>query len=223
MCNFSYFFSVIFDTFVLSLPPFLLTRAIFGIGEACYVNVAPAIIHDLFYEDSTRTNMLILFNLAVPVGSGLGYVLGSWAAQQFGHWQWALRCTLPLGSLVLVLYILLAPDVPHVYSERLEAKRLVSPVSDNNIPLLRNNEEKSDSELDVLQQSSLMEAMKGFARIKSYVYSTIGFTVVCFVLGAGTTWLPILFYRAKRLQGLCIVFNLGFIFRISMWQKLVNF
>ena len=56
---------------------FLAFRALVGIGEASYSVVAPAIISDLFSKDS-RSSVLALFYFAIPVGTGLGYIVGMW-------------------------------------------------------------------------------------------------------------------------------------------------
>ena len=55
--------------------PFLFFRALVGIGEASYSTIAPAIISDLFTKDA-RSRVLALFYFAIPVGTGLGYILG---------------------------------------------------------------------------------------------------------------------------------------------------
>ena len=54
---------------------FLLFRGLVGVGEASYTTVAPTIIADLF-SNQLRTNMLTIFYFAIPVGSGLGYIVG---------------------------------------------------------------------------------------------------------------------------------------------------
>ena len=54
---------------------FLFFRALVGIGEASYSTIAPAIISDLFVKDA-RSRILALFYFAIPVGTGLGYILG---------------------------------------------------------------------------------------------------------------------------------------------------
>ncbi|KAK1877262.1 Protein spinster like 1 [Dissostichus eleginoides] len=54
----------------------LLTRGLVGVGEASYSTIAPTIIADL-YVKGKRTNMLSIFYFAIPVGSGLGYIVGS--------------------------------------------------------------------------------------------------------------------------------------------------
>uniref|UniRef100_A0A915K5X5 Major facilitator superfamily (MFS) profile domain-containing protein n=1 Tax=Romanomermis culicivorax TaxID=13658 RepID=A0A915K5X5_ROMCU len=69
---------------------FVLTRAVVGIGEASYSTVSPTIIADLFAKDQ-RSLMLMLFYFAIPVGSGLGYVLGGAVASFTNSWQWGVR------------------------------------------------------------------------------------------------------------------------------------
>lgn len=81
-----------------------------GIGEASYSCVAPTIIGDLFTNEM-RTKMLAVFYLAVPVGSGMGYIVGSNVAQAFNDWRWALRVTPPLGfiSVLLLIFVVQEP------------------------------------------------------------------------------------------------------------------
>ena len=54
---------------------FVFLRGLVGVGEASYSTVAPTIIADLF-SHQLRTNMLTVFYFAIPVGSGLGYIVG---------------------------------------------------------------------------------------------------------------------------------------------------
>lgn len=81
---------------------FLIIRCLVGVGEASYSCIAPTLIGDL-YTDSMRTTMLAIFYLAVPVGSGLGYIVGSNIAQATNDWRWALRFTPPIGLVCVVL------------------------------------------------------------------------------------------------------------------------
>uniref|UniRef100_A0A673M6K0 Protein spinster homolog 1 n=1 Tax=Sinocyclocheilus rhinocerous TaxID=307959 RepID=A0A673M6K0_9TELE len=71
----------------------LLTRGLVGVGEASYSTIAPTIIADLFVKE-TRTNMLSIFYFAIPVGSGMGYIVGSKVNDVAGDWHWALRVRL---------------------------------------------------------------------------------------------------------------------------------
>ena len=75
----------------------LSSRALVGIGEASYATIAPTIIADLFPPEK-RLRMLSVFYIAMPLGSALGYILGSRVSllvhsinHQPGSWQWALR------------------------------------------------------------------------------------------------------------------------------------
>ena len=174
----------------------LITRIFFGVGEACYVCVAPAIIHDLFIEDTKRTNYLILFNMMVPVGSGLGYVVGGWAANYFENWKMALRLTLPIGIITLILFIVLTKPVPHAYSEIMHSAK-----QQNEHNLTRDSVTKK-SQGFVMKEKTFKQTMRDFAKNKTFVFTTVGFTAICFVLGSGTTWLPILFTRAKQIHGI---------------------
>ncbi len=55
---------------------FMFFRALVGVGEASYSTIAPAIISDLFSKD-TRSQVLALFYFAIPVGTGMGYIVGA--------------------------------------------------------------------------------------------------------------------------------------------------
>ena len=81
-----------------------------GVGEASYSCIAPTLIGDLF-TDSKRTKMLGIFYLAVPVGSGLGYICGSSIILLFdGDWRWALRFTPPIGFVCVILLTLFVKE-----------------------------------------------------------------------------------------------------------------
>ena len=83
---------------------FLSCRAMIGIGEASYSTIAPTLISDMFVGD-LRSKMLALFYFAIPVGSGLGYIVGSETAKAMGSWHWGLRVTPGLGVAAVLLII----------------------------------------------------------------------------------------------------------------------
>lgn len=89
---------------------FLTFRALVGIGEASYSTIAPTIISDMFV-DELRSKMLAMFYFAIPVGSGLGYIVGSETAKAFGSWRFALRVTPILGVIaVLLIFVTREPE-----------------------------------------------------------------------------------------------------------------
>lgn len=88
-----------------SLPTLLAARAAVGVGEASYAPLCSAMISDRF-PTARRGSSLAVFNLAVPVGSALGYVLGALVAARFG-WRAAFYIVgapgLAMAGLLLLL------------------------------------------------------------------------------------------------------------------------
>ncbi len=169
---------------------FFLMRALVGVGEASYSTIAPTIIADLFSRDM-RTRMLTLFYFAIPVGSGLGYIVGSSVAEAMSDWRWALRVTPPLGTVcvVLVFIFLREPQRGH-----------------------------SDGAVETLEKTKLIDDLKYFATVRSLIWSTVGFTCVCFAIGALSWWAPTYVkyaYQAKGLQMTDDRFQLKHTFIIS--------
>ncbi|CAB1316850.1 unnamed protein product [Coregonus sp. 'balchen'] len=93
-----------------------LSVALVGTGEASYSTIAPTIIGDLF-SGAKRTMMIAAFYIFIPVGSGLGFIIGSSVANATGDWRWALRLNPILGSLGLLLLAVLCPNPPRGASD----------------------------------------------------------------------------------------------------------
>ncbi|XP_021921936.1 protein spinster isoform X2 [Zootermopsis nevadensis] len=149
---------------------FLTLRALVGIGEASYSTIAPTIISDLFVKDM-RSKMLALFYFAIPVGSGLGYIVGSEMAHVTGSWQWGLRVTPIIGVIAVLLVIFVMHD----------------PVRGN-------------SEGSHLRPTTWGNDLSELCKNKSFMLSTAGFTCVSFVAGALAWWGPTFVYQGLRLQ-----------------------
>ncbi len=92
-----------------SYPQLLAGRALVGIGEAAYVAIAPALLADCFRAES-RGRVYAVLNMAIPVGSALGYILGGLVSQHFG-WRAAFFVAGAPG-LVLAAAVLWLPDPP---------------------------------------------------------------------------------------------------------------
>jgi MFS family permease len=84
-------------------------RALVGIGEAAYVAIAPALLSDCFPR-SQRGRVLAVFNMAIPVGAALGYIVGGVMSHHFG-WRQAFFVAGAPGVL-LALLVLRLPDPP---------------------------------------------------------------------------------------------------------------
>ncbi|XP_072273398.1 protein spinster homolog 1 [Pyxicephalus adspersus] len=152
-------------------PLFLLTRCLVGVGEASYSTIAPTIIADLFVSDK-RSRMLSIFYFAIPVGCGLGYIVGSQVTSMAsGDWHWALRVTPGLGVLAVLLLIFFVKEPPRGAVER-----------------------KSES---ALTHTSWGSDVKELLKNRSFMLSTFGFTTVAFVTGALALWAPTYLVRAR--------------------------
>ena len=60
-----------------------LRHAALGIGEASFGIFAPAMLAD-FYPEDQRNRVLTIFNIAIPVGAALGYLIGGTVGSHFG-------------------------------------------------------------------------------------------------------------------------------------------
>ncbi|XP_068581917.1 protein spinster homolog 1 [Cebidichthys violaceus] len=152
----------------------LLTRGLVGVGEASYSTIAPTIIADL-YVKGKRTNMLSIFYFAIPVGSGLGYIVGSQVSSAAQDWHWALRVTPGLGlvAVVLLLFVVKEPKRGAI-------------------------EERPEHHM---QQTSWLTDLQALSKNYSFVLSTFGFTAVAFVTGSLALWAPTFLYRAAVFTG----------------------
>ena len=175
-------FGIIFwslTTFSGSLIPaeypilFFIMRALVGTGEASYSTIAPTLIADLFAPEM-RSKMLAFFYFAIPVGSGLGYIVGSSVASLMGSWHWALRVTPILGLICVLLLILLVR----------EPKR-----------------GESEGALQIRETTVLKEDLKYILSVKSFIWTTIGFTSVTFSVGALSWWAPTYMKYAYEVSG----------------------
>ncbi|XP_051036045.1 protein spinster homolog 3 isoform X2 [Phodopus roborovskii] len=156
---------------------FFLSRGVVGTGAASYSTIAPTVLGDLFVKDQ-RTCVLAVFYIFIPVGSGLGYVLGSVVAELTGSWRWALRIMPCLDALALVLLILLVPDIPRGAAEKQEEVAVGAP------------------------RSSWCEDVRYLGRNWSFVFSTLGVTAIAFVTGALGFWAPKFLFEARVVHGL---------------------
>lgn len=163
----------------------ILTRALVGTGEASYCTIAPTIIADLF-TGTKRTVMISFFYIFIPVGSGLGYILGATIANaRIGNaepdWRWALRLNPILGALGLVLLVFLIPNPPRGAAEG-----------------------HGDT---VLENTSYLEDVKYLLKNRSFFWSSFGVTAMAFVTGALAFWTPTFLSRAQVAQGLRLPCN----------------
>jgi len=152
--------STFLGSFMQNFWLFLFFRALVGIGEASYSTVAPAIISDLFAKNQ-RSSVLALFYFAIPVGTGLGYIVGSEVAGATDDWRWGLRVTPFMGGLAVVMIVFLMLDP-----------------------------ERGAADGSRMKPTSVVSDVKSLCRNKSYMFSTVAFTCVTYCAGALMWWGP---------------------------------
>lgn len=138
---------------------FFISRMLVGVGEASYSTIAPTIIADLFQPERRKLGLSI-FYFAIPIGSGLGFLMGS-LALGLGDWRWVFRIT-PVIGLVATAFLLF----------------LREPVRG----------EADGAATDERDQSTVADNVRYLWNIRSYVWATIGFTCCMFTQGALAWW-----------------------------------
>ncbi|KAK4005358.1 hypothetical protein OUZ56_007071 [Daphnia magna] len=139
----------------------LTSRILVGIGESMFSTVSPTIISDVCKGD-VRSKFLILYYSAVPVGSGLGFIVGAEMASHLGSWQWGLRVT-PVVGVIALLLIFFVVEEP--LRGEAEGSRLSS-------------------------TSGFWDDLKYLGKNKTYMFATAGKTLTSFVAGAMAWWGP---------------------------------
>lgn len=136
---------------------FLISRSLVGIGEASYSTIAPTLIGDLF-PPTQRKVALSIFYFAIPIGTGLGFIMGK-IALAYDDWSLIFKMTPAIGALALCLLLFFKEP-------------------------RRGEQDGGSSELDEKDTSPLKERIQYLWNIKSYVWGTIGFTCCIFTMGA---------------------------------------
>jgi len=96
----------------------LVRHTVVAIGESSYATIAPALLADLFPEER-RGRMLALFYLAIPVGTGIGYIVGGYLGHHYG-WRTPFYVAALPGFLFALIFLLL-PEPERGLSDHLSA------------------------------------------------------------------------------------------------------
>lgn len=146
-------------------------RALVGIGEAAYVAIAPALLAD-FFRAGSRGRVFAVLNMAIPVGSALGYIVGGQVSEHFG-WR-AVFYIAGAPGLLLAAALLWLPDPPRG-------------VQDGVVP-----------ESASAGQSSLAVYMS-LLRRAPYRLLVFGYAAYTFALGGLASWMPSFLERAHAI------------------------
>ena len=109
-----------------------LRHAALGIGEASFGIFAPSLLSD-FYPPDQRNRVLTIFNIAIPVGAALGYLIGGSVGEHYG-WRTSFIVSAIPALLIAILIAVFMKEPPRGES-RNDRARLKS---DTVLSLLRN-------------------------------------------------------------------------------------
>ncbi|XP_059236010.1 protein spinster homolog 3 isoform X2 [Mustela nigripes] len=187
---------------------FFLSRGVVGIGSASFSTIAPTVLGDLFVRDQ-RTLVLAIFYIFIPVGSGLGYVLGSAVLQLTGNWRWAFRThpgellrsrkrrpwgTQGAAGVRMSGLVGVRPSMFQAWAGRQTGvNRTPKP------PDLLECGARTGPALFDTEPCGRWRALGGSW---SFVWSTLGVTAITFVTGALGFWAPKFLFEARVVHGL---------------------
>ena len=165
-----------------SFSMLLFFRILVGVGEAAWGPIAPTVIADM-YTVEKRGTVLAWFNVALPVGSALGYVIGGQVAKlmngygpQIGldareGWRWAFLIVMPPG-LLLGAWALFRKDPPRGAAEKVPSTH----------------------------RFRFQDALLLF-KIPSYLWNLAGMTLMTFAVGGMSFWMPTYIHEFRMRGG----------------------
>ena len=109
-----------FTASVHSYSSLNLRHAALGIGEASFGIFAPALLSD-FYGPEQRNRVLTIFNVAIPVGAALGYLVGGTVGERFG-WRASFIVSAVPGIIIALLIAFLMKEPERGASQHEKAR-----------------------------------------------------------------------------------------------------
>ena len=145
-------------------------RAVVGIGEAAYGTIAPSLLADYFVR-RTRGRAFAVFNMAIPVGAALGYIVGGIVLVHYG-WREAFYVA-GIPGIVLAAWIWHLPDPP------------------------RGARDSDDVSVAAAGGGMALGAQPGswavYARLlrqRPYLLTVLGYAAYTFAVGGLAVWMP---------------------------------
>jgi MFS transporter, Spinster family, sphingosine-1-phosphate transporter len=156
-----------------------LRHAALGIGEASFGIFAPSLLAD-FYEPDQRNRVLTIFNIAIPVGAALGYLIGGTVGEHYG-WRMSFIVSAIPGTIIALLIAAFMREPARGASQGDEARNKAK--------------EEADSYSGWLPRwiIYILVYLKRAATLlknKAYLSSILGYAAVTFSLGGISWWMP---------------------------------
>jgi MFS transporter, Spinster family, sphingosine-1-phosphate transporter len=137
-----------------------LRHAALGVGEASFGIFAPALLAD-FYPEDQRNRVLTIFNIAIPVGAALGYLVGGTVGEHFG-WRMSFIVSAIPGAIIALLIAFLMKEPARGASTTIQRDKAK------------------------LEKGTVLTLLKN----KAYLCSILGYAAVTFSLGGISWWMP---------------------------------
>jgi MFS family permease len=151
-----------FTASVHSYASLNLRHAALGVGEASFGIFAPSLLAD-FYPADQRNRVLTIFNIAIPVGAALGYLIGGTVGEHFG-WRMSFIVSAVPGVIIALL----------IAAFMREPARGASGVTG------------ASHDKAKLEKGTVLSLLKN----KAYLSSILGYAAVTFSLGGISWWMP---------------------------------
>ena len=98
-----------------------LRHAALGIGEASFGIFAPAMLAD-FYPEDQRNRVLTIFNVAIPVGAALGFLLAGGVIGEHYGWRMSFVVSAIPGTIIALLILFMMKEPARGASQGEKAK-----------------------------------------------------------------------------------------------------
>ena len=157
----------------------VLGRAITGVGEASFCPIAPPYILDVAPKEK-KTFWLSLFQIALPVGTALGFILGFQIANAFGDWRWPFRleCLIMLGLICIAVF---------AYKDPSRMPQKLTNANEQGTSLLANSEVEEQS-IPEQKKIPIKQQMKELLSNPLFVCLSLGQASYGFTVGGLGFW-----------------------------------
>lgn len=162
----------------------LITRALMGISEACYIPAALSLIVE-YHRNATRSLAIGIHMVGIMVGSGLGFI-GGWVAENH-YWNTIFIILGVFGIIYAVMLAFTLKDAPKgevdIASEKVEDK------------------------------VHFFHSVKVLFKLKSYIFMLIAWGLLGIVAWLAVGWLPTYFQEHFNLsQGMAGLYATGYLY-----------
>ena len=156
-----------------------LRHAALGVGEASFGIFAPALLAD-FYPEDQRNRVLTIFNIAIPVGAALGYLVGGTVGEHFG-WRMSFIVSAVPGTIIALLIAFFMKEPARGASSTSQLGKAK------------------------LEKGTVLALLKN----KAYLCSILGYAAVTFSLGGISWWMPSFLQRVSGRSQSSAAFLMG--------------